>query len=60
MLEFRVFNIFSGTLPKRGKLPITPGSSLTWFGFSEEGQLSSFDSKVCLYQLIHVPRIIIT
>ncbi|KAK1404536.1 WD repeat and HMG-box DNA-binding protein 1 [Heracleum sosnowskyi] len=45
MLEFRVFNICSGTLPKRGKLPITPGSSLTWFGFSEEGQLSSFDSK---------------
>lgn len=25
---------------------MTPGSSLTWFGFSEEGHLSSFDSKV--------------
>lgn len=45
MLEFRVFNICNGTLPIQGKLPLTPGSSLTWFGFSEEGQLSSFDSK---------------
>lgn len=41
-----MFNIRNGTLPIQGKLPLTPGSSLTWFGFSEEGQLSSFDSKV--------------
>ncbi|GER46010.1 WD repeat-containing protein [Striga asiatica] len=45
MLEFRVFNIPHGTQPLRGRLPLTPGSCLTWFGFSEEGQLSSFDSK---------------
>ncbi|EYU38153.1 hypothetical protein ABFS82_04G141100 [Erythranthe guttata] len=45
MLEFRVFNISHGTQSLRGRLPLTPGSSLTWFGFSEEGQLSSFDSK---------------
>ncbi|KAL8474796.1 hypothetical protein ACS0TY_031289 [Phlomoides rotata] len=45
MLEFRVFNIPHGSQTLRGRLPSTPGSSLTWFGFSEEGQLSSFDSK---------------
>ncbi|KZV16002.1 WD repeat and HMG-box DNA-binding protein 1 [Dorcoceras hygrometricum] len=45
MLEFRVFNIHSGTQPLRGRLPLTPGSCLTWFGFSDDGQLSSFDSK---------------
>lgn len=46
MLEFRVFNIAKGTEPLKGRLPLTPGSQLTWFGFSEEGQLSSYDSKV--------------
>ncbi|PON84352.1 Guanine nucleotide-binding protein, beta subunit [Trema orientale] len=45
MLEFRVFNIYNGTQPLRGRLPLTPGSHLTWFGFSDEGQLSSYDSK---------------
>lgn len=45
MLEFRVFNISTGTQSLRGRLPITPGSHLAWFGFSEEGQLSSYDSK---------------
>lgn len=46
MLEFRVFNVSNGTQLVRGRLPLTPGSCLTWFGFSEEGQLSSFDSMV--------------
>ena len=46
MLEFRVFDISSGTQPLTGRLPLTPGSHLIWFGFSEEGQLSSYDSKV--------------
>ncbi|XP_015883273.3 protein ENHANCER OF LHP1 1 [Ziziphus jujuba] len=45
MLEFRVFNISNGVQPLRGCLPLTPGSRLVWFGFSEEGQLSSYDSK---------------
>ncbi|KAL6995003.1 hypothetical protein U1Q18_005137 [Sarracenia purpurea var. burkii] len=45
MLEFRVFNICNGTQSIRGRLPLTPGSYLTWFGFSEEGQICSFDSK---------------
>ncbi|TQD85540.1 hypothetical protein C1H46_028906 [Malus baccata] len=34
-----------GSEPLRGRLPLTPSSHLTWFGFSEEGQLSSYDSK---------------
>ncbi|XP_073059203.1 protein ENHANCER OF LHP1 1-like [Primulina eburnea] len=45
MFEYRVFNIPNGTRPLRGRLPLTPGSCLKWFGFSDEGQLSSFDSK---------------
>ncbi|TKY73266.1 WD repeat and HMG-box DNA-binding protein 1 [Spatholobus suberectus] len=45
MLEFRVFNIPHGTQPLRCRLPLSPGSSLSWFGFSEEGQLCSYDSK---------------
>lgn len=46
MLEFAVFNIPHATQPLKGCLPLTPGSSLSWFGFSEEGQLCSYDSKV--------------
>ncbi|XP_028763635.1 WD repeat and HMG-box DNA-binding protein 1 [Neltuma alba] len=45
VLEFRVFNIPNETQLLKGCLPLTPGSSLTWFGFSEDGQLSSYDSK---------------
>ncbi|CAN1840054.1 Protein ENHANCER OF LHP1 1 [Linum perenne] len=45
LLEFLVFDMQNGTKPSRGRLPLTPGSSLIWFGFSEEGQLSSYDSK---------------
>ncbi|CAM8902592.1 unnamed protein product [Rhodiola kirilowii] len=45
MLEFVVFNVRKGTLSLRGHLPLTPGSRLNWFGFSEEGQLSYYDSK---------------
>ncbi|XP_074316480.1 protein ENHANCER OF LHP1 1 [Silene latifolia] len=45
MLEFKVFNISNGTQSLKGRLPLSPGSCLTWFGFSEEGQLASYDSK---------------
>ncbi|KAL2935394.1 WD repeat and HMG-box DNA-binding protein 1 [Bienertia sinuspersici] len=45
MLEFIIFNIGNGTQPRKGRLPLSPGSCLTWFGFSEEGQLASYDSK---------------
>ncbi|KAI7731328.1 hypothetical protein M8C21_027142, partial [Ambrosia artemisiifolia] len=44
MLMFEVFNVSNGTQPIKARLPLTPGSCLNWFGFSEEGQLSSFDS----------------
>ncbi|KAG5066617.1 hypothetical protein GLYMA_04G158400v4 [Glycine max] len=45
MLEFMAFNIPRGTQLLQGRLPLSPGSSLSWFGFSEEGQLCSYDSK---------------
>ncbi|KAL9998133.1 putative transcription factor WD40-like family [Helianthus debilis subsp. tardiflorus] len=44
MLTFEVFNVSNGTQPIKGRLPLSPGACLTWFGFGEEGQLSSFDS----------------
>lgn len=48
MLEFMAFNIPRGTQLLQGRLPLSPGSSLSWFGFSEEGQLCSYDSKVLI------------
>ncbi|KAG1326667.1 WD repeat and HMG-box DNA-binding protein 1 [Cocos nucifera] len=45
MLEVKVFDISEGTQPVGCHLPLTPCSYLTWFGFSEEGQLSAYDSK---------------
>uniref|UniRef100_A0A2K1XI20 WDHD1/CFT4 second beta-propeller domain-containing protein n=1 Tax=Populus trichocarpa TaxID=3694 RepID=A0A2K1XI20_POPTR len=54
MLGFRVFDISNGTQTHRGRLPLTPGSHLTWFGFSEEGQLSSYDSKQILWGVLLV------
>ncbi|KAJ7978792.1 WD repeat and HMG-box DNA-binding protein 1 [Quillaja saponaria] len=38
-------NISNGSQPIQGRFPLTPGSYLKWFGFSEEGQWSSYDSK---------------
>lgn len=31
-----------------GPLPVTPGTTLSWLGFSEESLLTSYDSEVCL------------
>ncbi|CAA6670674.1 unnamed protein product [Spirodela intermedia] len=31
--------------PIRCPLPLSPGSTLSWFGFSEEGQLTAYDSQ---------------
>ncbi|XP_030521443.2 protein ENHANCER OF LHP1 1 [Rhodamnia argentea] len=45
VVEFTVFNISKSTKAMQGRLPLTPGSQLMWFGFSEEGLLSSYDSK---------------
>ncbi|XP_011623322.1 WD repeat and HMG-box DNA-binding protein 1 [Amborella trichopoda] len=45
MLEVQVFNVANSTKVFEGRLPLTPGSHLTWLGFSEEGFLSSYDSK---------------
>nr|ABA18100.1 transducin/WD-40 repeat family protein [Olimarabidopsis pumila] len=45
VVEFRVFNISKMTQELKGRVALTPGSRLTWIGFSDEGSLSSYDSK---------------
>lgn len=46
MLEVKVFKISERTQTITCHLPLTPNASLMWFGFSEEGQLSAYDTKV--------------
>ncbi|CAL9247968.1 unnamed protein product [Arabidopsis halleri] len=45
VMEFRVFNISKMTQELKGRVALTPGSRLTWIGFSDEGSLSSYDSE---------------
>uniref|UniRef100_A0A0A9BUT2 Uncharacterized protein n=1 Tax=Arundo donax TaxID=35708 RepID=A0A0A9BUT2_ARUDO len=45
VLDVKVFNISLGAQSMSGRLVLTPSSQLSWFGFSENGQLSSYDSK---------------
>ena len=45
VLGFEVFRVSRKTRCLFGQLPISPGSHLTWLGFSEEGMLSSYDSE---------------
>lgn len=56
VMEFRVFNISKMTQELKGRVALTPGSRLTWIGFSDEGSLSSYDSEVCFlaFLLIHL------
>jgi chromosome transmission fidelity protein 4 len=46
VLDVRVFNISEKAQSLSGRLLLTPSSQLSWFGFSDNGQLSSYDSKV--------------
>ncbi|KAF8646040.1 hypothetical protein HU200_066003 [Digitaria exilis] len=46
VLDVKVFNISERAQSLSGRLLLTPSSQLSWFGFSENGQLSSYDSKV--------------
>ena len=51
-LGWWVFNVHHRRLLSSGyTLPISPGATLTWIGFSTEGALCSFDSKFVLRQL---------
>lgn len=43
-LAFAVYDVDSQTCAQQGPLPITPGATLTWVGFSDEGALCSGDS----------------
>ncbi|KAL0915498.1 hypothetical protein M5K25_015920 [Dendrobium thyrsiflorum] len=51
VLEVQVFNINDRTQLIRCRLPLSPGSCLSWFGFSEEGQLCTYDSQGVLRML---------
>ncbi|RLM87745.1 WD repeat and HMG-box DNA-binding protein 1 [Panicum miliaceum] len=46
VLDVKVFNISERAQSFSGRLLLTPSSQLSWFGFSDNGQLSSYDSKV--------------
>uniref|UniRef100_A0ACD5XQU9 Uncharacterized protein n=1 Tax=Avena sativa TaxID=4498 RepID=A0ACD5XQU9_AVESA len=45
VLDVKVFNISEGAQSMSGRVVLTPSSQLSWFGFSETGLLSSYDSK---------------
>ncbi|CAN6203962.1 unnamed protein product [Urochloa humidicola] len=45
VLDVKVFNISERAQSLSGRLLLTPSSQLSWFGFSDNGQLSSYDSK---------------
>uniref|UniRef100_A0A1J3CIA0 WD repeat and HMG-box DNA-binding protein 1 n=1 Tax=Noccaea caerulescens TaxID=107243 RepID=A0A1J3CIA0_NOCCA len=49
VMKFRVLNISTMTQQLTGFVALTPGSRLTWIGFSEEGRLSSYDSEGVLW-----------
>lgn len=51
MLEFMLLNVRTQKRLLTGRLPLSPGSTLTWIGFSEAGSLSSYDSQVCVLRL---------
>ncbi|CAL5073973.1 unnamed protein product [Urochloa decumbens] len=45
VLDVKVFNISERAQSLSGRLLLTPSSQLSWFGFSDNGQLSSYDSE---------------
>ncbi|CAH8386864.1 unnamed protein product [Eruca vesicaria subsp. sativa] len=45
VMEFRVLNICNMTQQLNGRVALTPGSRLTWIGFSDEGSFSTYDSE---------------
>ena len=54
VLEFRVSNILHGTNPFEVVCHLTPGSSLSWFGFIEECPLTSYSLKILIVFMIKV------
>jgi chromosome transmission fidelity protein 4 len=45
VLDVKVLKISECAQSLSSRLVLTPASKLSWFGFSENGELSSFDSK---------------
>ena len=43
-LAFATYDIATSSRTAHGPLPLTPGTTLSWIGFSEEGLLAAADS----------------
>lgn len=52
-LEFAVFDVNYKTQISNGQLPLSAGTELRWIGFSEQGQLSTWDSEVGLISRLY-------
>jgi chromosome transmission fidelity protein 4 len=50
-LAYSVYRVDVQELVQNGTLCLSPLSSLTWIGFSEEGILATYDSLVPLHSL---------
>jgi hypothetical protein len=48
ILEFLTFDMRKKRQTQAGRLPLSPGATLTWLGFSEAGCLSTYDSEAWL------------
>ncbi|KAL3149950.1 hypothetical protein ABBQ38_013311 [Trebouxia sp. C0009 RCD-2024] len=44
-LQYAVFDVSQQQQVHHGPLPLTPGTTLSWLGFSEESLLASYDSE---------------
>ena len=56
-LAYSVYRVDAQELVQSGTLCLSPLSSLTWIGFSEEGMLATYDSLVPLQLHELMPRI---
>lgn len=44
-IAYAVYDVVDGAQVQHGGLSLSPGSTLTWFGFSDEGVLAAYDSQ---------------
>lgn len=58
LLSYAIYDVPSRQRVSGGRLPLSPGTCLTWLGFSQAGLLATYDSKVwALSGLYSLPRI---
>lgn len=46
LLSYAIYDVPSRQRVSEGRLPLSPGTCLTWLGFSQAGPLATYDSKV--------------